>query len=103
MNCDIVSAMVESLREYLTTPGNEFNPCGAVHVALFFESFIVSNDGFREDKDTFELDNLAKETLDLLNKKIDYCSIAIWDNEENKQMHLTAYQRMKKSLETFLE
>ena len=100
-----VSAMAEALRKDLKTKESMWNTDGCVNVALFIEeligkkasdipTFLISND---------DLVQLAKDDLELIQKKHERAKKVECDNEESKKMHLKAYERMIKSLERFLD
>lgn len=100
-----VSAMAKALRKDLNTKENDWNTDGCVNIALFIEELIgkkdsdilvslVSNDA---------LVQLAKDDLELMQKKHKKAKKEKCDDAESKSMHLKAYKRMIKSLERFLD
>ena len=96
-----IGAMVESLNNELdTNEGNEYNTCGIINVALFFEAFIIP---YEEFYGIDSLNNLAIKTLKKTEKKIEVDSKKDWDSKSNKEMHLDAYNRMANSLRSFIE
>ena len=103
MVINVMDVMANSLKHELDTEkGNEYNTCGIVNVALFFEAFIIPNDEFNNTFNDSSLHALAEKTLKKLNKKIKNDNKLDWDNETNKNMHMNAYKRMSKSLKKFL-
>ena len=97
MTSDIIEGMCESLNTHLKENSNSYNTCGAIDVALFFESFILPIKDEIEDMEF--VTDLASETSQELKKLIEAYEKADWNgDEDNKNMHITSCKRMLSSL-----
>ena len=95
-----VSKMVNELRVGLKEKANEYNTNGPINVALFFEAFIVPlADEYKSYSDVWDL---ARDTKDLLEKHRNMSNKLRWDDSANKKDHIGSYDRMIKSLDSFL-
>ena len=98
----VFSSMVKALRKGLKDKSNEYNTNGPVNVALFFEAFIVPV--AEEYQDYSDVWDLARDTKTELEKHLSMSKKADWGGDlENKKMHITAYNRMLKALNKFLD
>ena len=96
-----INAMVASLEDNLDNEaGNCYNTCGVVNVALFFETFIIPIEEYGHHT---KLQRLAAKTIDRLESKIKHDKKLNWDSDENKKMHMDAYNRMVNSLKEWVE
>jgi hypothetical protein len=93
----VINVMCDKLSKELNRKSNEFNTCGVVNVALFFEAFIVPNKSFCY-LDNIKLDQLTTELINRLTKLIDDSEHSEWDCLSNKRMHINAYKRMLRKI-----
>jgi hypothetical protein len=98
---DMADAIAKILKGELKDAGNEFNPSGAVHVALVNEAFFFP---LRKEFARLEHDGLLavlKSCQTKLEKEMKFGqkeSNEDWCGASNKRMHMNAYERIMKKL-----
>jgi hypothetical protein len=98
-----VDAMCKVLRKGLRLKGNEWNTDGCVNVALFIEDIFGKK---RDIPSQFAASDafvgLVQNTLKLMEEKRRVEGKEMWNSGSNKRMHMSAYDRMIRSLKRVL-
>ena len=79
---------------------NVFNTCGVVNVGLVFEDKLIPSGLIDED---YEWLTFAKKVVIAFDKMIDEDQKKEWNNEANKVGHLTAYRRIQKAINQWIQ
>ena len=96
---EIWSVVLDKLKESIDKEANEYNTCGVVNVALFFEAYLLPCRPLFDDN----LNAFAQEVIDRLKDLIKKSEEMDWDTDENKEYHIECYKRMIRSIEGWLE
>ena len=101
---DIFDAIVCKLEKGLKDPGNEYNTCGVVNVALFNEEFLYPIRDKVAKVHCGGLASLLEKVAQKLEELIEKSQSETWEDcgnktgAENKKQHLAAYRRLLKKL-----
>jgi hypothetical protein len=97
---DVMDAVAKTLKKELKNKANEYNTCGVVNVALYNEAFIYPN---RNEFFHLELMEVLVQTVDELKKIITKAKKVPECDWPAKQMHVRAYERLLRKLNSSIE
>jgi hypothetical protein len=106
---DVIYKIVTGLGKTLTTAvrerGNAYNTDGATNVGFIFDSLITPNAKRWAETDVDgDLAKVATQAIEGLGKLIAGAEDSKgWDDEDNRRNHLSAYKRLKRRLEVYIE
>jgi hypothetical protein len=103
----VTDDIIKRLKSALKEKGNEFNPSGAINVALFTEAFIlpIAKPLARADGGYAKLEAVLSDAYTKLGAEYEAgkkLSADDWSCVENKRAHMKAYKRMLKNLDKTL-